>query len=104
MFLGENLGTGWEGCGRTERGSSRTPLLPRPCTEDTYLQPVRPCRTTVTFEARLSLESVVGKDEETLLCFPFLPLLGAGPPTPDLRAVGPGADTVGADSVNEQGG
>lgn len=65
VFLGENVGPGWEGSGRTGRGSSRTTLPRDPAPKDTYLQPVGPGRTTVTFEARLSLESVVRKDEET---------------------------------------
>ena len=63
VLLGEYLGIGWKrAVGPEAEGSSR--IFPLPQTvhqKDTYLQPVRPCRTTVTLEAWLSLERVVGK-------------------------------------------
>ena len=55
--------------GAEVEGTSRTPP-PAPQTlqqKDAYLQPIGPCRATVTLKARLSLQRVVGKDEETLL-------------------------------------
>lgn len=78
----------------TGRGSSRIPPPPRTLHQkDTYLQPIGPCRATVTFEARLSLERVVGNEEEMLLGRGTHMLSPPPPPwsrtpTPDLQAVG----------------
>lgn len=78
----------------TDRGSSRIPAPPRTLHQkDTYLQPVGPCGATVTFEARLSLERVVGDEEETLLgrgthMFSLPPPPWSRAPTPDLQTVG----------------
>ena len=57
-----------------------------PHQKDTYLQPIRPCRATVTLEARLSLgrrdkEALLGRGPRMLL---LPPLFEAGPPVPDL--------------------
>lgn len=50
-----------------EDGSRTHPCPPTPCPpippQDTHLQSIRPCGATVTLEAWLSLERVVGKDE-----------------------------------------
>lgn len=94
VLLGENLGLGWEDSGGRGRRQFQNILSPQTLHQkDAYLQPVGPCRATVTLEAWLSLERVVGKDEETLLgrgsqCVLRLPPPWDKTPTPDLQVGG----------------